>query len=161
MLLTNELPRCIDSSSALAKRFIILELRRSFYGREDHALIGRLLTELPGILNWAREGYGRLRQRGHFVQPESARDAIETLETLAAPVLAFVRECCRIAAGLQATPDALYKAWVKWCDVNGRRGPGTVQTFGRDLHAVVPEIRLSRPRDGDVRKRVYEGIGIL
>ena len=49
MLLTNELPRLVDASGALAKRFLILTLENSFYGREDPTLTGQLLAELPGI----------------------------------------------------------------------------------------------------------------
>jgi hypothetical protein len=49
-LLTNELPRLSDSSSALARRFIILVLVKSFYGREDQTLTTRLLTLKPNRL---------------------------------------------------------------------------------------------------------------
>src|SRR5262249_57368894 len=82
-ILTNELPRISDTSGALVGRLIVLVLTRSFYGHEDPALTARLLTELPGILNWAVHGYRRLRQRGYFAQPASARQAIEDLEVLA------------------------------------------------------------------------------
>src|SRR6185295_5579784 len=79
MLLTNELPRLIDASGALAGRFIVLNLQKSFYGWEDPGLTDRLLTELPGILRWALDGYRWLTQRGYFRQPDSAREAIEAL----------------------------------------------------------------------------------
>ena len=42
MLLTNELPRLTDSSSALAKRFIMLVLVHSFYGQENPTLAASL-----------------------------------------------------------------------------------------------------------------------
>jgi putative DNA primase/helicase len=42
---------------------MMLRLTESFYGREDKALTEKLLTELPGILNWAIEGYVRRRLR--------------------------------------------------------------------------------------------------
>jgi putative DNA primase/helicase len=64
MFLTNELPRFSDSSGALAGRFVILRMTESFYGKEDTGLTQRLLAELPGILNWAIEGWHRLRERG-------------------------------------------------------------------------------------------------
>jgi phage/plasmid-associated DNA primase len=34
----------------------------SFEGRENENLTDELLTELPGILNWAIEGWRRLRE---------------------------------------------------------------------------------------------------
>src|SRR5215472_14612033 len=66
-----------DTSGALVGRLIVLVLVQSFFGREDPVLTTRLLTELPGILNWALVGYLRLRERGYFIQPASAREAVE------------------------------------------------------------------------------------
>src|SRR5262249_30445448 len=44
MILTNELPRIADASGALASRFVVLTLKRSFYGVEDLRLTDRLLA---------------------------------------------------------------------------------------------------------------------
>jgi putative DNA primase/helicase len=44
-ILTNELPKLGDASGALASRFILLMMTKSFYGHEDHGLTDRLLTE--------------------------------------------------------------------------------------------------------------------
>ena len=46
VVLTNELPRLVDASGALAKRFLVLTMQQSFLGREDHGLTGKLLAEL-------------------------------------------------------------------------------------------------------------------
>jgi len=162
MVLTNEVPRLSDNSGALAKRFVVIVLNRSFYGKEDLGLTQKLFLERPGILNWARTGYLRLRGRGHFLQPASGSDAIEQLETLASPVTAFVREHCEVRTGLTMPTDLLYQSWRVWCDANGRREPGTAQTFGRDLKAAFPSINTTNPRrTGDERVRYYEGVGML
>jgi putative DNA primase/helicase len=71
LILSNELPRLTDASGALAGQFIMLVLTRSFYGREDHALTTRLLTERSAILNWAVAGWRRLTERGFFLTPAS------------------------------------------------------------------------------------------
>jgi len=57
MLLSNEVPRLADASGALSGRFVTLVLTQSFYGKEDPHLTDKLLTELPGILNWALDGW--------------------------------------------------------------------------------------------------------
>src|SRR5690606_6087501 len=85
VFLTNELPRLVDASAALAGRFLVLPLANSFYGREDTTLADQLIEELPGILLWALDGWRRLRERGHFVQPASGEEAIQQLEDLASP----------------------------------------------------------------------------
>lgn len=155
MFLTNELPRLNDSSGALAGRFLILRLTQSFYGHEDHGLTDKLLAELPGILNWAIEGWQRLRERGHFVQPQSAAGAVQEIEDLSSPVGAFVREWCTVGVGHRINVDDLYAAWSRWCELEGRHAVTTRQMFGRDLVAAVPGIARRRSP-----QPFYEGIAI-
>jgi putative DNA primase/helicase len=159
-ILTNELPRITDTSGALVGRLIVLVLVQSFFGREDPALTGRLFTELPGILNWALVGYRRLRERGYFIQPASAHEAVEDLEVLSSPIKAFVNERCRVGLGQKVAVELLYQTWRMWCEEIGRKDPGTKQMFGRDLKAAIPSLRTTRPRDGDDRYREYEGIAL-
>lgn len=160
MILANEVPRLADASGALASRFIVVAITQSFLGREDPGLFNRILPELPGILNWAREGYLRMRERGYFIQPESARDAVNELEELGSPIRAFVKEVCSVGPGLQCTTESIFGEWRLWCEKNNRKEAGTAQTFGRDLHAAVPGLRTSQPRSDGSRTRIYEGIAV-
>ena len=158
-ILTNELPRLTDASGALASRFVVLTMTRSFYGTEDHGLTNRLIAELPGIFNWALAGLDRLRKRGHFVPPKSSDEAIAELEDLGSPIGAFLRECCTVEPGAQIDTNLLFEAWEHWCQEQGRDKPGTKQTFGRDLRAAIPSLSTVRPRDDDHdRIRRYQGI---
>jgi putative DNA primase/helicase len=159
LIMTNELPRIGDVSGALPSRFIVLTLRRSFYGQENPGLIGRLVAELPGILNWAVDGWRRLHARGHFVQPASSAEAIRELEDLGSPVGAFVRERCELGVGFEVACGDVYEEWKNWCQIQGRDHPGTVQSFGRDLRAAVPGLSTTQPNEasGDRRRR-YTGI---
>ena len=163
MILTNEMPRINDASGALASRFIVLTMTESFYGREDHKLFERLSEELPGIFNWAIQGWLRLRRRGHLTQPKTSREAIEELEALSSPINAFIKECCTVKAGIRIGCTSLYQAWCDWCRQQGREHTGTLQSFGRDLHAAAPSIRVVHPpaKAGQTRTRAYEGIGTL
>jgi putative DNA primase/helicase len=161
LILSNELPRLGDASGALASRFIILMLRNSFFGKEDLGLTDRLVTELPGILNWALDGWDRLKQRGHFVPPPSAAEAQQEMEDLGSPIGAFLRERCTIDAHRCVECDRLFDAWVAWCRDNNRDHPGTVQGFGRDLRAAVPALDITRPRNEDgSRSRYYQGLDL-
>ncbi|MGI8518632.1 MAG: phage/plasmid primase, P4 family [Acidimicrobiia bacterium] len=156
-ILTNELPGFFDSSGAIASRFLVLRLVKSFYNQEDPDLLNKLLPELPGILSWSLQGWERLQQRGYFVQPESSVAVIREMQDLASPVGAFLRERCIVGPGYQVPIDDFWKAWKAWCDDHGRR-PGTRQVLGRDLRAQVPEIEVTQPREGPNRIRVYEGL---
>lgn len=157
VFLTNELPRLTDASGALAGRFMMLRLTESYYGREDKALTARLLTELPGILNWSIGGWRQLRERGHFIQPTSVEDALRDMEDLSSPVGAFVRERCEIDGGLRVWIDDLYQAWKQWCEADGRVSVTTKQTFGRDLMAAAPGVVT---RCGTNGVRFYQGIAL-
>jgi putative DNA primase/helicase len=160
MVLTNELPRIADNSNALAGRFIVLLLQHSFYGHEDLGLADRLAGETTEILNWALVGYRRLRQRGHFIQPTSASEAIEELEALGSPIKAYLRERCRIEPGCSVPIELIWQDWQAWCGANGRREPGTKHSFGAALRTAVPGLQISRPRQGEERVRRYEGVDL-
>ena len=45
-----------DASGALAKRYIVLTLTKSWLEKEDTALTSKIRTEFSGILLWALEG---------------------------------------------------------------------------------------------------------
>ena len=158
IIISNELPRLADASGALASRFIVLVLINSFYGREDQTLTGRLLTELPGILNWSIAGWHRLIKRGHFLQPGSALDAVRQLEDLGSPIGAFLRERCVIGAGCNVEINRMFETWCAWCKAQGREHPGTAQSFSRDLRAAMPGLKVTQPRDGEDRLRFYQEI---
>ena len=155
MMLSNELPRLADNSGALAKRFLVLQTIRSVYGEEDHTLEARLRAEMPGILNWAMDGYRRLRDRGRFVQPESGLQAIREVEELASPIKAFVDEKCCLDG--EVPISEIYSAYVPWCKDNGHEAASKL-TFGRNLKAAVPGLKQSQLRNGDDRQRFYVGI---
>jgi putative DNA primase/helicase len=57
----------------------------------------------------------------------------------------------------------LYEAWTHWCEEQHRDHPGTSQSFGRDLRAVVPDLEVAQPREPISGKRIryYQGIGLL
>jgi putative DNA primase/helicase len=149
-----------DASGALASRFIVLTLQRSFYDKEDMGLTERLLGELPGIFNWCIEGWQRLQERGYFQQPTSSQDAINQLYDLGSPVGAFIRDCCNVGPALTVECGVLFGRWKEWCSQQGRDRPGTTSTFSRDLHAAVPGLKTTQPRTEKGRVRHFEGIGL-
>lgn len=160
VILSNELPRFRDASGAIANRLVILQMTNSFLGREDRTLDERLRSELPGILNWSLEGLDRLTRTGRFTVPSASGDAVNLMMDLSSPVSAFVRDCCRRKPDASVAADTLYTAWKSWAEDNGHRA-GAKSTFGRDLRAVVPEIKVTQPTEGGIRVRTYVCIGLL
>lgn len=144
VLLTNELPRIWDASTALPGRFIVLATRRSFLGQEDHMIFERVKKELPGVLNWAVDGWRRLYDRGFFKQPDGVQEIIDEFHRLASPLRAFVEESCIADADSDMELSDLHRHYKTWCESQGNK-PQSVQMFGRDLRAACPELRFYRP----------------
>lgn len=161
LLLTNELPRITDVSGALAKRFIVLALQQSFYGKEDLALYDRLVPELPGILIWALEGRDRLYARGHFQQPKSAQQLIQEFVDLGSPEATFLRQRTQIEPGVTVAQRDLFEAWKTWCAENGRDKPGTAQTFGRNVRAAYQWITTRQLGGRGEQERHWEGLRLI
>lgn len=162
IILTNELPRLSDASGALASRMLILPMATSWYGREDTRLTDRLVRELPGILLWSIEGWRRLNERGHFLQPDTGREMAEELEDLSSPIKVFVRERCEVGAFEEAA-DVLFDAWRDWCRAAGREhSHGSAAIFGRDLRAALPALRRVQRRIGigAEQRRVWHYQGV-
>jgi putative DNA primase/helicase len=163
VLISNELPQLKDASGALAGRLILLRLTQSFFGKEDKNLLKTLLLELPGILLWAIEGWRRLNERGHFLQPASGAAMVEQMEDIASPVGSFLRERYEIGAGFQTDVETIFARWCAWCEAKNRK-PGDETTLGRDLRTVMPWLKtdVRKVRDPNTGKkkyvRYYEGL---
>ena len=152
LVISNELPQLGDASGTIANRFVVLLLRESWLGREDHGLEDRLTAELTGILNWALDGLDRLVAQDRFTRPASTDEAILALQDLASPVAAFVREQCVTGPTYEVAIDASSRP--------GRRGPRpTADKAGNrpDVRSEPARRRArycasARPRDGDDRE---------
>lgn len=162
-VITNELPKLRDPSGALAGRFIILRLVKSWAGKEDRQLEKALSAELSGILNFALDGRERLRKRGHFIQPSSASGMFKEFADTVSPLKTYVAEECWIDGVAWVDTMTLFDDWKTWCEPRGHN-PGDAATFGKALRAAAPEIERtqyrSKPHDGARRWR-YDGIGLL
>ena len=161
MMMSNELPDMRDASGALAKRYIVLTLQKSWFGQEDTDLFNRLRAELPSILLWALRGLAQLQQRGKFLQPSSSAQTVEELEAMTSPIKAFISERCEIKPHASVSVAVLFEAWRNWCSATGYPQSGNVQSFGKNLRAAFPEVAMSRPLQDHARERCYMGISLI
>jgi len=159
VIMTNDLPDLPDTSGALANRFLPLVMTRSFLGKEDHGLKGRIHSELPGILLWAIEGWKRLHARGHFELPTTARETVLDLAEVGMPVARFLRDKCVREDAARIEKDALFAAWTSWRFEEGvLDGPEGKNAFSRDLRSL--GIRAVRESTDGTRKQFYAGVRI-
>lgn len=89
---SNTIPRLPDEGGAVSSRLEVIRTKKSFIGHEDTHLGERLMTELPGILNWALNGLDRIRERQRFTQAESAREIRDEVDRGATGATPMVRD---------------------------------------------------------------------
>ncbi len=150
-----------DQSGALAMRYLPLVLTKSFEGREDLDLGKKLEPELPFILHWALDGLRRLTERGHFVQTESGKRALDRIRKQASPIRTFIKERCVLGPEATVEKTALFESFSEWAADSDVRDTYVESTFARDLYeAGDSHIDSSRLRGGSGRLQVYTGIAL-
>jgi P4 family phage/plasmid primase-like protien len=159
---SNELLGFRDDSTALASRFITVQMTESFFGHEDKELTNKLLSERAGILNLALTALDRLRSRGAPLQPRSGEAMGEDLARLTSDIAAFIEDRCEIGAAYSDLSSKFFDAWRGWCEAREVRYGWGLSQFGAKLRAASPGlITESRPRSGGVgRPTMLHGIGL-
>lgn len=132
MLMSNEVPSLPDASRAIIKRLIVLEIKNSFFQKEDIGLLEDLKNELPGILLWALDGLDRLSKNQKFTEVDSG--LLGMLDEGSSPISQFVDEKCVLSPEASASKDRLYEAWRAWCQDNGHT-PGSKVSLSKKLRA--------------------------
>ena len=120
IIISNEIPNLGDP--VLPTRFIKLEFKECFEGREDTTLFDqRLRPELPGIANRCLAAYRRLLGRGRFIQPASGLELARKIEERGNPFFAFMNDCIEADDEGPGVPvGQLYQAFCAWCENNDR-----------------------------------------
>lgn len=160
MLLSNELPSFFDTSGAIASRFLLLPMRKSFINEEDAHLGKDLLEELPGIFNWALDGLDDLDRRGRFTEPASSGDLRKDFESLVSPISRWITERCETSPMHWTSTESLYDAWAAWCMPNGHT-VGSQDLFVKNFRAAFPEARSSRRGPRGQQVWGYAGVRLL
>lgn len=133
IILANSWPRSRDLSRGMQTRAQVLYLPRSFKRAEECASDDPdrqrpelwetvYAKELAGVVNVLVRAVYRLKERGSFLQPESAKRAFESWLSDANVVSRFLNETCdRTGRPDRAgtTTSWLHKAFGLWADENG------------------------------------------
>ena len=158
---TNTTLHFSDPSGTIATRFIPVLFKECFEGRENENLTAELLEELPGILNWAIEGWKRLRAKRKFVLTPASQEVLNRMKKKAAPMLNFVEEACEVGSELSWLRDACYDHYVAFCKESNNK-PLSRPKFVEAMEDLNLGIKCSRPRgsaDHPTRPYIFFGIG--
>ena len=160
VMLANDMPDFGAAAREMTRRWSILTFSESFIGREDTQLDRKLQAELPGIFNWAVEGWTRFKARGHFAETEAGREVADEMLALGSPVSAFVKSRCRTGAMYTTPMKPLFDEWKRYCGASNILDVGSVNRFARDIRACVPSLRTCQLREDGTQTRVYRGIDV-
>lgn len=158
MIMGNDMPSFRDASGALAGRLINIQFPGSFYGREKPSVKTDLLSELPGVLNWALAGLARLTANGRFTIPQTSEELTAEIRRQQSPVQGFLDDLCVFPEG-DSNPvplDELFPVYRSWARSTEAEHPLDRERFSRALASA--GLRIERKMLAGVRARRVHGI---
>lgn len=141
LLVSNEMPRFLDSSGAINTRFMSVKLRRSFADNPDTTLGQKINQELAGVFNWALAGLDRLEQQGHFTRPATMDEIQDLMGDMSSPSSKFLDETY-IVTGDDADHihvSEVHGKYKVWCEDQEMK-PSNRDTFVQRLVAAEPQL---------------------
>jgi P4 family phage/plasmid primase-like protien len=160
IIYSNEVLQLTENSNALTGRMVVLKMTNSFYGKEDTGLSNKLMAELSGIFNWAMTGLRRRAERGgYFVQPDSGKELLETMEEMSNPIGTFVDQVLEYNINGEVDKDAVFICYKRWATKHGLN-PGNDLSFKRRFLAATQDkgVQSSAVRVDGKRQHKYVGI---
>jgi len=144
-LATNSLPHINNSDHGIWRRIMAIPFNRTFSAAEqDKTLQSKLMTELPGILNWAIQGCLEWQQEG-LNPPSIVKEQVAEYRTSMDSISQFLRDECKIGSDFSYLASQFYSAYRNWCIAVGKK-PKNQTAFKRALEATngVYQKRISR-----------------
>lgn len=135
----NQAPTLSGSSSALARRLLVVPLNVVFKGavggkstgQADPHLMKKLRAEAGGILSWLVQGCLRWQKLGLSIPPTVAA-ASQDFARDADPISTWVTEHIVSLPSSELENDKAYGHWKDWARANGYE-PGSARSFGVKL----------------------------
>ena len=158
-----------DSSGGFERRFIQvnfdkpIERKGMVYNFQD-----RFKEEMPGILNWALEGYVRLRDRGRFEHTEKSQQATDDLMKHRAGLTMFLKagwlEEVPVESGLVVRVSRIFELYNSWCELQDVvPHHKEMPTFCRELFGIKKDWFARKFRkwvEGETRVQMIRGLQV-
>jgi P4 family phage/plasmid primase-like protien len=146
VLATNNRPRFSDKSGGVWRRMLLMPFQVKIDDDDPSRVSGMDKPtwwvesgELPGIFNWALEGYRHFLEQGWFTKSEICTNALTEYRTESNPARLFLTETCGEKPDAKISCDLLYKLYSRWCTDNGYQALGE-RTFGKEVRRIFPKV---------------------
>jgi putative DNA primase/helicase len=148
-----------DRSDGFYRRLILIRFDHSVSeDKKDESLREKMAAETDGILAWAMVGLKRLMaNKFRFSETDRTRSELSSYKVENSSALAFLEECCELAADAEILRTELYGAYNEYCKDNGKKTMSQT-TFNRDLEGVSG---IYRSLDKVTRRNIWRGIKLV
>lgn len=128
VMLCNRLPNNFDPSHGFFRRLLPVPFDAVFSNltnNRDDKIMEKLQAELPGIFNYAIEGYERLVMQSRFTSPQESKDIIDDYRVLSDDIAAWMQEEVEISNNVEwkTLKESLYINYQAYCERMGLRFP--------------------------------------
>jgi putative DNA primase/helicase len=146
-LATNDLPTISGMDEAIWRRIRVIEFPITIPPeQQDKGLADRLMSELPGILQWAMQGCLEWRKIG-LAPPASVGQSTQKYRDDNNSVGQWIESACSLDLKLRTSVKDLHDSYAAWCDSSGLEPlPGSL--FGKELTRLGFEIVKSKKGNG-------------
>lgn len=132
-LATNHKPIISQSDFGIWRRLVLIPFTVNFEGREEKGLEEKLLSEIPGILNWAIEGLKRWLNEGLKPFPNAIKEATDVYKKDSDTVGQWL-EKRTVSNPTALTQSSLaFNDYRDWCLENGYINHLHIKTFKASL----------------------------
>ena len=162
---TNRQLKSSDTSNGLARRMCIVNFECSFVENPDKAdpnqykrdvdLKNKLSAELPGIFNWAVEGYAMLKAMKEFTETDDTEQNLEAFREASNPLITFLKEN---PVRNRISYTDYYEEYKSWCIQSGHQQMSRT-SFTRGVKKILPkEVECIDTRINGVKFKGYRRI---
>nr|DAE12260.1 MAG TPA: dsDNA helicase [Siphoviridae sp. ctMgg26] len=135
-----------DTSAGLERRLSIINFPCKFREnpnpddpmefKADVMLESKLLNELPGIFNWAYEGYKLLLSVGYFTETDEHVEMINNFKRASSPIVEFFENMKDEGLPKIILKHDLYVCYRDWCLKSGHSRPRSEVSFHMEFQRV-------------------------
>lgn len=138
----NQMPYFRDTTSGAHEKLCIIPFKHYFKPEDRIPLFAErfLYPEISGIINWAIQGYQRLKSRSKLPVVDSINEMVEDYRAESNTVLGWFRESMVIDLTSQKwiTMSEFYGHYQEWCEAQNMRPVGGV-AFARRANVLCQE----------------------
>ena len=156
----NDIPRNYgDRSEAFYRRLIIIRFSKPVPPeKRDFQLKEKLAEERDGILAWSISGLKRLiAQNYQFGETERTLAELKQYKIENNSVLAYVEDCCTVAAGAACFRQELYDSYKDYCE-DGNLKAVSQRRFNGEVAGLPGVATADEPV---TRRRIFRGIKLM